>query len=280
MNEEKLIPMKQALLSGPFGRGAMFVRDKYLILREAWLFPESVGTLASDQMATHLITRIGKPNTTFVDVGAHIGSIVFEVMRNHAAVRIVAIEAMPDKVEKLRRKFPTVEFHGCAVGESSGEAAFFVHSQRSGYSSLGRPGNPADQSITEIRVPVRRLDELVAFADVDAIKIDVEGAELGVFRGAAGLLQKCRPTVMFESGPQGDDGLGYTKEALYEFLVANGYSVLVPNRVAHDDDGLTLSGFIESHRYPRRTTNYFAIPVQRRIEIRDRARNILKVGRG
>ena len=271
--------MKQALLGGPFGRGAMFLRDKYLILREACFSPESVGTLASDQMATRLITRIGRPHTTFVDVGAHIGSIVSEVIRNQAAVRVVAIEAIPDKVERLRRKFPSVECHGCAVGESTGEAAFFVHSQHSGYSSLGRPGDHAEKSITEIRVPVRRLDDLVTSTDVDAIKIDVEGAELGVLRGGVGLLKKCRPTVMFESGPQGDDGLGYTKEALYDFLAANGYSVLVPNRVAHDDDGLTSSGFIESHRYPRRTTNYFAIPVERRIEVRDRARNILKVGR-
>jgi FkbM family methyltransferase len=215
-----------------------------------------------------------------VDVGAHIGSIVSAVMHNHAAARIVAIEAMPHKVERLRRKFPSVEFHGCAVGESSGEAAFFVNTRYSGYSSLGRPENHADKSIIEIRVPVRRLDELVTSADVDAVKIDVEGAELGVLRGAVGLLKKCRPIVMFESGPQEDDGLGYTKEALYEFLGANGYSVLVPNRVAHDDDGLTSSGFVESHRYPRRTTNYFAIPGERRVEFRDRARNILKIGVG
>jgi FkbM family methyltransferase len=270
--------MKQALLGGPFGRGAMFLRDKFLIVREACFSPESVGTLASDQMATRLITRIGKPNTTFVDVGAHIGSIVSEVMRNHAAARIVGIEAMPDKVERLRRKFPTVEFHGCAVGEASGEAAFFVNSQLSGYSSLGRPGNRADKAIMEIRVAVRRMDDLITCADVDAVKIDVEGAELGVLRGAVGLLKKCRPVIMFESGPQEEDGLGYTKEALYEFLGANGYSVLVPNRVAHNDDGLTSSGFIESHRYPRRTTNYFAIPLERRIEVRDRARKILKIG--
>jgi FkbM family methyltransferase len=269
--------MKQALLGGPFGRAAMFLRDKYLILKEACLSPESVGTLANDQMATHLITRIGKPSSTFVDVGAHIGSIVAEVLRNHAAARIVAIEAMPDKAERLRRKFPSVEVHGCAVGESSGEAAFFVNSEYSGYSSLGRPANTAGKSITEIRVPVRRLDDLLTSADVDAIKIDVEGAELGALRGAAGLLKKCRPAVMFESGPQEDDGLGYSKEALFEFLAANGYAVLVPNRVAHDDDGLTSSGFIESHRYPRRTTNYFAIPVERRIEIRDRARNIFNI---
>ena len=105
--------MKQALLGGPLGRGAIFLRDKYLILREACFYPESVGTLASDQMATRLITRLGKPDATFVDVGAHIGSIVAEVMRNHAAARIVAIEAMPDKVQRLRRKFPGVEFHEC-----------------------------------------------------------------------------------------------------------------------------------------------------------------------
>ena len=115
--------------------------------------------------------------------------------------------------------------------------------------------------------------------DVDAIKIDVEGAELGVLRGAVKILRKCRPIIMFESAPQTDDGLGYTKEAIFEFLSSVDYCLVVPNRVAHNDDGLTLTGFNESHLYPRRTTNYFAIPSERRLVFRDRARSILRLDR-
>jgi hypothetical protein len=40
-----------------------------------------------------------------------------------------------------------------------------------------------------------------------------------------------------------------------------------------------MDGFIDSHIYPRRCTNYFAIPSERRIEIRDRARDILGINR-
>jgi hypothetical protein len=136
-----------------------------------------------------------------------------------------------------------------------------------------------DKSILEIKVRLEKLDNLVPHMDVDAIKIDVEGAELGVIRGAVNILRRCRPIIMFESGPQADDGLGYTKEAILDFLNSHDFSVVVPNRVAHDDDGLTSAGFIESHLYPRRTTNYFAIPTERRTEFRDRARSILRLAR-
>jgi hypothetical protein len=50
--------------------------------------------------------------------------------------------------------------------------------------------------------------------------------------------------------------------------------------VAHNDGGLSLEGFIESHAYPRRTTNYIAIPSERRVEIRDRARTLLGIAAG
>jgi hypothetical protein len=82
---------------------------------------------------------------------------------------------------------------------------------------------------------------------------------------------------MFESGPNGDDGLAYSKEEILDFLNSLDFSVVVPNRVAHNDDGLSTAGFVESHLYPRRTTNYFAIPKERRVEFRDRARTILRI---
>jgi precorrin-6B methylase 2 len=98
--------MKQALLGSPFGRTAIFLRDKFDILREALSSLEQLGTIANDQLATHLITKLCPPRRTFIDIGAHIGSVISEVRRRDPSIRIVAIEAMPDKAERLRRRFP------------------------------------------------------------------------------------------------------------------------------------------------------------------------------
>jgi len=269
--------MKQSLLGNPIGRSALVLRDKWDLLRAAYSSLETLGTIANDQLATTLITTICGSHKTFVDVGAHIGSIIARVRHKDPSIKIVAIEAIPEKIENLRRRFPYVDLHGCAAGDISGETSFFVDTRRSGYSSLAKPAGTDAGSKMEIKVPIEKLDNLVKAVDVDAIKIDVEGAELGVLRGAPGILRKCRPVVMFESGPTGNNGLGYSKEELLSFMTSLDFAVIVPNRLAHDDDGLTAVGFIESHLYPRRTTNYFAVPIERRMEFRDRARRILKL---
>lgn len=271
------LTMKQWIVGSMLGRTALYLRDKIEILRTSLFQSERVGTVANDQLAAKLVTRICASGRTFIDVGAHIGSVLSEVAHWDESIRIVAVEAMPAKAEALRRKFPHIVVHECAAGESTGEAPFFVNLRQTGYSTLARPGGESVQPTSELRVPVRRLDDLIKSDDVDVMKIDVEGAELGVLRGSARLLHSCRPIVMFESAPQSEDGLGFTKEAMFQFLESSECAVLVPNRVAHNDPGLTRDGFLESHLYPRRTTNYFAVPKERRIEVRDKARDVLGV---
>lgn len=270
--------MKQHLLGTPIGRAALFLRDNLTIFRAAYLSPECVGTIANDQLATKLVASICQAHKTFVDVGAHIGSVMSEVAYLDSSIKIVAIEAIPEKAARLQRKFPFANIHACAAGETTGQVSFFINMRKSGYSSLRRLVSSNQEEISEITVPIRRLDDIVSPNDVDVIKIDVEGAELGVLRGSENIFNCARPTIMFESveTDEGND-LGYTKEALYQFLFSKEYCVLIPNRVAHNDSGLSKDGFIESHLYPRRTTNYFAIPNERRTEIRDRARSVLKI---
>lgn len=269
---------KQWLLGRRLGRALMAGRDRLDLLRAALKAPESVGTVANDQLAALLVTRLARPGTTFIDVGAHIGSIIAAVAERDASIRIVAVEAIPQKAERLKRKFPGVPVHACAVGDQDGEVSFFINTQQSGYSSLSGAGaGAANGSVQEVRVPIRRLDDLVDHAGIDVIKIDVEGAELGVLRGSLQLLAASRPVVMFESGPADAPGLGYTKPGMWQFLADQGYELLLPHRLAHDGDPLSLAGFVDSHVYPRRTTNYFAVPAERRVEIRDRARSLLGI---
>ncbi len=206
------------------------------------------------------------------------GSTISEVSHHDSTIKIIAVEAMPDKILKLRSKFPFIELHECAVSENNdGEISFYVNTEQSGYSSLGKPSESNDSNTIEIKVLIKKLDSLVKSDDIDVIKIDVEGAELGVLRGSENIISNCRPTIMFESAPSPNDSLGYTKDDMWRFFTNIKYEIFVPNRVAHNGPGLTMEGFSESHIYPRRTTNYFAIPIERRIEIKNLARNILNI---
>jgi FkbM family methyltransferase len=268
--------IKQLALGSSIGRLLIFGRSKFQLLSAAASSSESIGTLMNDQLAAYLLPRLCAPGKTFIDVGSHIGSVIAEVQHHDGSISIIAIEAIPEKAERLHRKFPRVAIYNYAVGDQSGKVSFFINTRKSGYSSLGKAANA--EGLQEITVSMRRLDDLIFADNVDVIKIDVEGAELGVLLGSKKLIQDSRPVIMFESGPDINE-LGYTKSALWEFLTDVGYTIHVPNRVAHNDDGLSIEGFIDSHVYPRRCTNYFAIPTERRIEIRDRAREILGINR-
>jgi FkbM family methyltransferase len=225
---------------------------------------EKVGAIANDQLAEFLVTRLAQRH--FVDVGAHIGSIIAGVREHCPSVQITAVEPIPDKAVRLRKKFAGVEVIECALAERAGELPFFVNPSASGYSSL----NSAAGEI-EITVPVKRLDSLVS--DPDVIKIDVEGAELGVLRGSEGI--KSRPIFMFESAPY--EVLSYTKADLWGWFQERDYGVFLPNRLAHTAPPMSLDVFIDSHHYPRRATNYFGIPTEKVFEVRERTRALLRL---
>lgn len=272
--ENDLNMIKHYLVSNSIGRTLFALRDKYEIVHKALFWPDEVGTIANDQLATKFVTAMCKPNATFIDVGAHIGSIIGKVQHLLPAAKIIAVEAIPQKVVHLKKRFPLIDIHNCAVGESTAEAVFYVNRTRSGYSSLLSPQKNTKDSIEEIRVTIRKLDDLVAADDVDVIKIDVEGAELSVLRGATAIIARCRPVIMFESAPS-HDGSSADKEALYQFFAEIDYALVIPCRLAHSSTGMTLGGFIDCHAYPRVSTNFFAVPVERAEEVKQNSYQLL-----
>jgi FkbM family methyltransferase len=257
------LKLRQLLVGTSTGRWLSSVRDKLELVTAP---REQVGTIANDQLALKLLVGLCRPNDIFVDVGAHIGSVIAEVQNHCSSVKIIAFEAIPSKAGKLIDKFPDVVIHCCALSDDEGEAEFFVDLEQSGYSSLA----PTPHKSTKIIVDMKRLDDILEGAHL--IKIDVEGAELGVLKGAENLISASRPIIMFESGPA--NILGYSKEGMFEFFARHEYGVFAPNRLAHTGSPMTLSSFLDAHEYPRRTTNYFAVPSEKIQEVRDRARAV------
>lgn len=269
--------LKRRAVGTGVGRFLVRARRRWELVRKACFTPEQGGTASQDAITQILLPRLCRPSAAFVDVGAHIGSVIAEVRACNPRVRIVAIEALPEKAAHLARRFPDVEVHGVALGDRQAEVSFFVDRKHSGYSSLAPDRRDAADTV-RVTVPMRRMDDVVPRTlPVDVVKIDVEGAELGVLRGATGLVARCRPVVVFESGPDDCAALGFSIEALYDWFAERAYEVLVPDRVAHDGPSLGRDGFVEAHYYPHRSLDYFAVPAERRTEIRDVARRILGV---
>ena len=268
--------MRQHLIGTWAGRRLEFARNRLNLATSLLLRPEQIGTEINDQIATWLTYRLcaeGRCSSTWV---AHIGSMIAGVLHNSRPRKIIAIEAMPSKAAQLRRRFPQVTVVETALGEMTGQTKFYVNLKQTGFSSLVPANtNQHGQAVSEIEVKIARLDDIIEDNDVDVVKIDVEGAEVGVIRGGHQILQTCRPIMLFESGPPLVNALGYTKDQLWNELAELDYAIVISNRLPHDDQQLDHAGFIDSHAYPRRTTNYFAVPKERRFAIREHARAIL-----
>jgi FkbM family methyltransferase len=234
---------------------------------------EQLGTMAQDYIASYLLCRLCRPGKSFVDVGAHIGSVTSAVQKHCPKSSIIAIEAMPEKAIALSQRYPKVKVLNFAVGDVEGDVDFFVDTERSGYSSLSSDRLESAR-VNKIRIPLRTLDGLLSWCDkIDVIKIDVEGAEFRVLLGCGETVALHRPVIMFESV------LGSPADliAIFDWFADRSYRLLAPNRVAHNGDSLSQSAFIDSHSYPRAATNYFAIPNERTEEIRDLGRKILSI---
>lgn len=173
------------------------------------------------------------PSDTGIDVGCHKGVFLFHLLRAAPAGRHFGFEPIPEIREALRGRFGAqAEILGSALGEARGKAVFHVHRSTPGLSSLAVP-EPArgGSEYRTIEVEVAPLDELIPEAlPVRFMKIDVEGGELGVLRGAVRTLTTRRPVVVFEHSREAASAFGHTPEALFDFLAGSGYAVSLMSR--------------------------------------------------
>lgn len=157
-----------------------------------------------------------------VDVGAHRGALLVEMVRVSPGGRHLAFEPLPHLAARLREHFPGVEVHQSALSNHSGTADFaYVHGRAEGWSGLRfRPLPTGEEPVVEqIDVRLEALDEVLDAAYAPAlIKIDVEGAEQQVLEGALETLRRHRPIVIFEHGAGSADAYGTAPADVYRLL--------------------------------------------------------------
>jgi FkbM family methyltransferase len=161
----------------------------------------------SGDLTAALTDHFAADGTTVVDIGASWGLFSYHLARLVGGVGTVfSFEPHPMNkpvLEKLARARPNVRFRPVAVSDLIGcadlQVPVFGSRHVTAQSSLahGFDGQRGVR-VEKVSVPTVRLDDEVGSQRVDLVKIDVEGHEMSVLRGASATLRKYLPPMLIE----------------------------------------------------------------------------------
>lgn len=222
------------------------------------------GSYSGDELAV-LAGRL-RDDATFVDIGANMGEFTLFAARRCA--RVYAFEPSATLFERLRSNveanaLPHVTAVRTALSDRVGELtlseprkAWSDGSRQAGLGSLFPYPDAVD--VRRQSVPVTTLDDFVASerpARLDVMKIDVEGSELAVLRGAEAAVARFRPDLLVELSADSAVRAGHDVNDVLAWLSARRYRALsilpggrlVP-RVAGDPSGFENALFLPDER--------------------------------
>jgi FkbM family methyltransferase len=177
-----------------------------------------------------VVKHFVRSGETFFDVGANIG--VYTVLASRlvgSGGRVHAFEPLTRVREVLQRNVElnnatNVVLNAVAVGEKIGEEDLFVNMQ-SGLTSLGRTNR--GEVVGVQKVPIWTLDDYANRAGVhsiDFLKIDVEGYEGHVLRGAANLISSSPDLIVLsELARKNFTPLGFSINAVIDWMRDRGF---------------------------------------------------------
>lgn len=235
--------LKRLLLGSPLEDAA---RQTYRLLTGRGLDAVALKNAAYDRQTVAVMRRCLKADSNCVDVGCHEGLVLREMLRLAPAGTHYAFEPIPGLYERLRVAFPEVKVFGVALSDTAGETVFHHVTSNPGYSGLRRRRyDRPEETVQEITVRAELLDEILpADQRVDLIKVDVEGAELQVLRGAVKTIRRNRPVIVFEHGLGAADCYGTIPEQVFDLLVGEcGLRVSLMKDWLRGDGPLSREGF-------------------------------------
>lgn len=169
-----------------------------------------------------------KEGDVFIDIGANIGAISLPVAKWNK-VQVYSFEPGPNifsilQINKQENRLDNISVIQKGLSDAEGETDFFESDRMHGWSGMVKI-----DSFQKCRVPTTTLDIFAVENKIERIavlKVDVQGWEYYVFKGAERLLEEKRIDVIvfeFESWAEGNAGLELG--AAQQYLIDKGYSL-------------------------------------------------------
>jgi FkbM family methyltransferase len=172
-----------------------------------------------DPLLPHILPLI-RPGDTVVDVGAFIGDHTLAFSKQVGSDGVVyAFEPNPIAFKCMHHNMRTcgnVVMRNMGLTDNPGIAPLCCADGNAASAYIGEDNKIADVEMTalELAVPWR----------VNLIKIDVEGYELKVLKGAGNLINKCKPRMVIEINPEALERQHTTPGDIFNWLEQHGYN--------------------------------------------------------
>jgi FkbM family methyltransferase len=151
---------------------------------------------------------------TAIDVGGHCGLWSMHLTKKFS--RVYAFEPIPDHRDCFVLNAPDAELVPVALGEKEGVVKLKTKPSSSGDTRIMKDGN--------VTADMKTLDSF-GIRNVGFIKIDTEGYELNVLKGAEETIKKWHPVVIVEQKPGKAQEYGFQETEAKEWLKARGYKL-------------------------------------------------------
>lgn len=199
-----------------------------------------------------------KKGDVIIDVGAHFG--LFSVRAAQITGtngKVYAFEPAPPTFDLLKKtislnKVENIVFPvKAAMTDKNGEATFYISN------TVGDVANSLvnynDNIHTGYKVELIQCDTFVQKHNIKVgfFKIDAEGAELSVLKGAEKVLREQKPYCILSMHPASIIKFGDSNEKIWKFLAGLDYDVHVNNKSVTEADFCQMKEMFEAHLIPR-----------------------------
>jgi FkbM family methyltransferase len=177
------------------------------------------------------LDRLLAPGNVFVDGGANFGiyTVVASKLVGDSGF-VLSFEPSPENFAILQRNvelnhMKNVKVFCSAISDSDGTTRLYHIDNAPNSYSLGKDINPATDYEEISTVTLDSVLQQAGLERVDFLKLDVEGAEELVLRGAESLFSRMRPIVLFEVSESATKRLGLSVDGAWKMLQELGYDL-------------------------------------------------------
>lgn len=232
---------KHRLVRILFSRSIRYQRDINLTANDGtrYVLPNISETVGFELFADgvyekttiELIKKQLKTDSTWIDIGANIGSVCIPVCRAFPKSNVICIEASPRMFSYLKKNMELNEIQNAKLiqkaisDKDASDVPFFSPDEKYGKGSLSNHYSGKEDLIECIRLD--HLIENLGRPEISFIKIDVEGFEYAVFSGAKKLLvDDNAPDILFEFMDWAEKAVPGRREGdAQRLLIEYGYTI-------------------------------------------------------
>lgn len=161
---------------------------------------------------------ITKQRRRAIDVGANVGLWSKFLVKDFQTVE--AFEPVPEYARCFLANVEGANLHKVALGEKRGRIDMARHNDGACGDTSPATGSENEVIVAQ-NVPIKTLDSY-EFDEVDLLKIDCEGFELFVLKGALETIEKCKPVIVVEQKPKHGQTYGLADDEAAQLLTQMG----------------------------------------------------------